>query len=55
MKKKKWLKRILIASIVLLLAGVGVVVGLNQLRHRRPDGIPPTPQTRPPSALRCRA
>jgi hypothetical protein len=40
MKKKKWLKRILVASLVLLLAAVGVVVGLNQLRHRRPDWYP---------------
>src|SRR4051794_37555354 len=40
MKNKKWLKRILIAGCVLLLAAVGVMFGLNQLRHRRPDWYP---------------
>jgi hypothetical protein len=40
MKKHKWLKRILIAGCVLLLVAVGLVIGLNQLRHRRPDWYP---------------
>src|SRR5580765_7702039 len=40
MKNKKWLKRILIACGVLLLAGVGLMFGLNRLRHRRPDWYP---------------
>src|SRR3954454_19791472 len=37
---KKWVKRILLAGLVLTVLLVGAGIGLNVLRHRRPDWYP---------------
>src|SRR5947209_694371 len=44
---KKWVKRILLAGLALVVVLVGLGIGMNVLRHRRPDWYPkdvPTPE-----------
>jgi len=43
---KKWVKRILLAGLALVVVLVGLGIGMNVLRHRRPDWYPKDMPTR---------